>query len=125
MARPLLPGNSALIRVKKNRVSYSIPHPAQLNAGHCFGVNAITIDEVNNVLYSAGRDSTIKSWKLDPSKKVNKIIMKSESNKQNKCLLMESEQNEFTASPELIYSYEHHSDWVNDIVLINDGNKCE
>jgi WD repeat-containing protein 48 len=99
MARPLLPGNSALIRVKKNRVSYSIPHPAQLNAGHCFGVNAVALDDVNNVLYSAGRDSTIKSWKLDPSKK-----------------------NEFTASPELLHSYEHHSDWVNDIVLL-EGDK--
>jgi WD40 repeat protein len=67
MARPLVPGNSALIRVKKNRVSYALPHPGALNAGHCFGVNALALDEHRNVLYSAGRDSTIKSWQLDPA----------------------------------------------------------
>lgn len=132
MARPLLPGNSALIRVKKNRVSYSIPHPAQLNAGHCFGVNAVALDDVNNVLYSAGRDSTIKSWKLDPSKKVkstkliriNICLWSFSSLIYSRALMSKIAQNEFTASPELLHSYEHHSDWVNDIVLL-EGDKCE
>jgi hypothetical protein len=47
----------------KIRISYSFKNVEQ-NSCHCFGVNALAIDEEGGFLYSAGRDSVILSWEF-------------------------------------------------------------
>ena len=76
----------------KFRVSYQISdklvNGSETNNAHCFSVNALVIDEPKNILYTAGRDSTVRCWNVQ-----EKI--------------------------EHLYSFEHHSNWVNDLVLCN------
>jgi hypothetical protein len=57
---------------KSERVSFTFPavassipgslaHPSANNC-HCSGVNAIVVDSSRSILYSAGRDSSIRAW---------------------------------------------------------------
>lgn len=57
---------------KVERVSYTFPsvaseipgsfaHPSANNC-HCSGVNAIAVDATRSIMYSAGRDSSIRAW---------------------------------------------------------------
>jgi len=87
---------------KKIRISYSFRNVEQ-NFCHCFGVNALAIDEENGVLFSAGRDSLILSWDIRP-----KQVSSSE---------------EVVIEPSFLTSYEYHNDWVNDIVLFDHSTK--
>ncbi|CAF4881552.1 unnamed protein product, partial [Rotaria sp. Silwood1] len=59
---------------------------------HRGGINALRYDAKNDRLYTAGRDSIIRAWD---------------------CKRYGSDMYE--------YSMEHHTDWVNDIVLVNSG----
>lgn len=57
---------------KPERVSYTFPsvsttlsgplaHPSANNC-HCSGVNAVAVDSTRSIMYSAGRDSSIRAW---------------------------------------------------------------
>lgn len=59
---------------------------------HRSGVNALQYDPLLKRLYTAGRDSIIRIWNLENSE------------------------------DPYIQSMEHHTDWVNDIVLCSGGN---
>lgn len=74
---------------KKVTVSYVIRE--EVEKYHRSGVNSLQYDPVTGRLYSAGRDSIIRSW-----------------NTRN------------TREPYL-QSMEHHTDWVNDIILCCGG----
>lgn len=64
-------------------------------ARHCFGVNAVAIPQSTpQVLYTAGRDSTIIAWNTSSTH----------------------------AEPKHLKSFQHHTDWVNDIFLIDDAS---
>lgn len=39
----------------------SLAHPSATNS-HCSGVNALAVDFERSILYSAGRDSSIRAW---------------------------------------------------------------
>lgn len=39
----------------------SLAHPSANNS-HCSGVNALAVDSERSILYSAGRDSSIRAW---------------------------------------------------------------
>lgn len=61
------------------------------------GVNSLQFDPLMNRLYSAGRDSIVRIWNCNPNK----------------------------ASKDCYWqSMEHHTDWVNDIVLCCGGKNC-
>ncbi|VEL28690.1 unnamed protein product [Protopolystoma xenopodis] len=62
-----------------------------------FGVNSLQYDVYLNRLFTAGRDSVIRIWN---------------SQKENSCLCHQDS---------LLQIMEHHTDWVNDIVLCCDG----
>lgn len=34
---------------------------------HCFGINSLALDENNSLLYTAGRDTTIRVWDTSSS----------------------------------------------------------
>lgn len=78
------------------KVSFVLPY----NEGtfHKFGVNKILLDNKKELLYSAGRDGTIKCWDLKE--------------------LQESEK------PRPFFSIQAHNDWVNDIITTNNDGLC-
>lgn len=80
---------------KKIQVSYIIRDETEmLNRS---GINALQHDPVSNRLFTAGRDSIIRIWNCDA---------------------MEEDANSSTGGKVLYNaSMEHHTDWVNDIVL--------
>eukprot|EP01132_Coremiostelium_polycephalum_P005684 gene5684-7074_t len=78
----------------KYKISYSIGNTNSNYNKHCFGVNSLAFSKETNILFSAGRDSTIKSWNINNS---------NSSFKYHSC-------------------YEGHTDWVNDIFLDNTEN---
>ncbi|UYV80203.1 WDR48 [Cordylochernes scorpioides] len=69
----------------------------QVERYHRSGINSLQLDPVLNRLYSAGRDSIIRTWNT------NKLVP--------------------GTTPQDVYvqSMEHHTDWVNDIVLCCGG----
>lgn len=96
------------------------------------GVNALQLDPALNRLFTAGRDSIIRIWSVYQHK-VNLLYVSSSrimtSNLLHccpgvgKCFI-------FNFWPRLqqdpyIASMEHHTDWVNDIVLCCNGKTCE
>lgn len=62
---------------------------------HRAGVNSLQYDPHMQRLYSAGRDSIIRTWNTKSSRE------------------------------QYIQSMEHHTDWVNDIVLCCGGKNCK
>ncbi|THC97892.1 hypothetical protein EYZ11_002643 [Aspergillus tanneri] len=53
-------------RLSHQRVTYVLPLP-DAPGGHRLGVNGLTIDSDNSILYSAGRDGVVCSWDLNLS----------------------------------------------------------
>ncbi|KAJ5620404.1 hypothetical protein N7510_004388 [Penicillium lagena] len=51
-------------KLSHQRVTYVLPLP-DAPGGHRLGVNGLTVDPQNSILYSAGRDGVICSWDLD------------------------------------------------------------
>lgn len=70
------------------RVSYNLQTHDEVQQRHCFGINSLAFNEEEGLLFSAGRDSTIRCWDA------NKLPV-----------------------PEHTSCFEHHTDWVNDIFL--------
>ncbi len=78
---------------------------------HRGGINALRYDPKNDRLYTAGRDSIIRAW---------------DCKRYGVCFDLIEKQNIyfhqiFFQSDMYEYSMEHHTDWVNDIVLVNSG----
>lgn len=65
---------------------------------HRAGVNSLQLDTATNRLYSAGRDSIIRTWNCKDAK---------------------------AGKDPYFQSMEHHTDWVNDIVLCCGGKNCK
>jgi len=76
---------------KKTQISYVIRNEAEKY--NCSGVNALKIDAATKRLYSAGRDSVVRIWSTCDT----------------------------TRQDPYVASMEHHTDWVNDIVLTCGG----
>eukprot|EP00026_Physarum_polycephalum_P001769 Phypoly_transcript_01771.p1 GENE.Phypoly_transcript_01771~~Phypoly_transcript_01771.p1 ORF type:complete len:891 (+),score=135.94 Phypoly_transcript_01771:81-2753(+) len=77
----------------KLRVSYNLQNSDHAqHQRHCFGINSLALNDLDGHLYSAGRDSTIRSWDI------NKMPV-----------------------PEHLSCFEHHTDWVNDVFLCNNN----
>lgn len=59
-------------QAKPEKVSYTFPAPAvpisaslshpSVNECHCSGVNAVVVDAARSLMYSAGRDTSIRAW---------------------------------------------------------------
>ncbi|KAL6041724.1 Serine/threonine-protein kinase smu1 [Balamuthia mandrillaris] len=79
----------------KQRVSYQLRCSSQRGTRlHCFGVNALALEEESEgrptLLYSGGRDSSIRCWDLSKP-----------------------------GPPVHMNAFENHTDWVNDLALCN------
>lgn len=77
---------------KRTQVSFVIRDEEERR--HRFGVSALQVDGAHSRLYSAGRDSVVRVWRLDHHQ---------------------------PHQPAYMHSMEHHTDWVNDIVLCCGG----
>ncbi|EDO41779.1 predicted protein [Nematostella vectensis] len=77
----------------RRKVSVSFVIRDEEEKRHRSGINALQYDKSNGRLYSAGRDSIIRCWNV---------------------------RNERIKDPYMV-SLEHHTDWVNDIVLCRNG----
>ncbi|KAI3214299.1 hypothetical protein DTO027I6_3759 [Penicillium roqueforti] len=93
-------------KLSHQRVTYVLPLP-DAPGGHRLGVNGLTVDRQNSILYSAGRDGVICSWDLDfplssasalssPGQKPRPTVFKTQ--------------------------VQAHSHWINDIVLAQDNS---
>jgi len=92
---------------------------------HCFGVNALAVgsnprDETEVHLFSGGRDSTIREWKILKNNNNEKISTEGDGSNNGV--------NDFVCnspawSVRHVYCYSDHVHWINDLVLI--GNNQE
>ncbi|XP_039286276.1 WD repeat-containing protein 48 [Nilaparvata lugens] len=81
---------------KKVQVSFVIRD--EVERQHRAGVNSLQLDLATNRLFSAGQDSIIRTWNCKDAK---------------------------LGKDPYIHSMEHHTDWVNDIVLCCGGKNCD
>ncbi|PYI11151.1 WD repeat protein [Aspergillus sclerotiicarbonarius CBS 121057] len=83
------------------RVTYVLPLP-DAPGGHRLGVNGLTVDTDNSILYSAGRDGVVCSWDL------NLPLSGASSSK--------------SSSTTFRNQVQAHSHWINDIVLTKNNS---
>eukprot|EP00124_Ichthyophonus_hoferi_P001501 Ihof_evm11s79 gene=Ihof_evmTU11s79 len=76
-------------KATKVRVSFVL-RAHNCDAQHRFGVNALKVDSERGLLYTAGRDAIIRTWDINDVPVTDPIYLR---------------------------SLEHHTDWVNDVVL--------
>ncbi|KAJ5802971.1 uncharacterized protein N7503_005421 [Penicillium pulvis] len=97
-------------KLSHQRVTYVLPLP-DAPGGHRLGVNGLTVDPQNSILYSAGRDGVICSWDLDfpqtPFHASNPYVNSSRQ----------------PGPTRFKTQVQAHSHWINDIVLTQ-GNSA-
>lgn len=131
-----------MTRVLKN-ISYVLHTPDNDNDGHLGGINSLKYNNCTATLFSAGRDGTVKLWKNEDrimasvatsepdfssinntnSIDANNQLLASENAKINKAgidLFSSEAQSEKPYS--LIDSQQLHTDWINDIELIDNNS---
>lgn len=79
----------------RKKVQVSFMIRDEVEKYHKSGINSLQFDTYLNRLYSAGRDSIIRIWNIRNNKEP------------------------------YLQSMEHHTDWVNDIVLCCGGKNCK
>ncbi|KAJ5246229.1 Protein of unknown function DUF3337 [Penicillium chermesinum] len=91
-------------KLSHQRVTYVLPLP-DAPGGHRLGVNGLTVDRQNSILYSAGRDGVICSWDLDfPASSLPATNPFSSANRK-------------PGPSRFKTQVQAHSHWINDIVL--------
>ncbi|KAK5578007.1 hypothetical protein RB653_002956 [Dictyostelium firmibasis] len=96
----------------KFKISYSVKNTLNntiVPDRHCFGVNSLAYDHKKSILYSAGRDSTIKSYHINGYSDEYENDIETDGN----------EKSEYGFK--FKKSYNDHIDWVNDL-FFNDDN---
>ncbi|GLA36816.1 hypothetical protein AnigIFM63309_003251 [Aspergillus niger] len=88
-------------KTSHQRVTYVLPLP-DAPGGHRLGVNGLTVDTDNSILYSAGRDGVVCSWDL------NRPLSGASSSK--------------SGSTTFRNQVQAHSHWINDIVLTKNNS---
>ncbi|KAJ6036925.1 hypothetical protein N7540_001204 [Penicillium herquei] len=96
-------------KLSHQRVTYVLPLP-DAPGGHRLGVNGLTVDRQNAILYSAGRDGVICSWDLDSTQ--NSLPTSTQSSKDNSK----------PGPTRFKTQVQAHSHWINDIVLTQDNS---
>ncbi|KAJ5159983.1 uncharacterized protein N7482_006987 [Penicillium canariense] len=96
-------------KLSHQRVTYVLPLP-DAPGGHRLGVNGLTVDRQNSILYSAGRDGVICSWDLDFS--LNPLHSPDPF----------STSNRKPGPTRFKTQVQAHSHWINDIVLTQDNS---
>ncbi|KAJ5098444.1 hypothetical protein N7532_005445 [Penicillium argentinense] len=96
-------------KLSHQRVTYVLPLP-DAPGGHRLGVNGLTLDRQNSILYSAGRDGVICSWDLDfPLTPLSSANPFSSSNRKPGPTRFKTQ-------------VQAHSHWINDIVLTENNS---
>ncbi len=111
----VVPSSRSKVRL---RVSYNLHNSDQVHHRHCFGINSLAFNEDHDLLYSAGRDSTIRCWD------VNKVFIITCWNFFWNIWNVILVYNMKVPIPEHLSSFEHHTDWINDIFLCNNFKTC-
>ncbi|CAI7664993.1 unnamed protein product [Penicillium glandicola] len=96
-------------KLSHQRVTYVLPLP-DAPGGHRLGINGLTVDRQNSILYSAGRDGVICSWDLDfplPSSSTPNGV---------------SSAGKKPSPTGFKTQVQAHSHWINDIVLAQDNS---
>ncbi|KAJ5468900.1 Protein of unknown function DUF3337 [Penicillium sp. IBT 31633x] len=96
-------------KLSHQRVTYVLPLP-DAPGGHRLGINGLTVDRQNSILYSAGRDGVICSWDLD--------FPLSSSFAPKDPSLSDKKPNPTGFKTQV----QAHSHWINDIVLAQDNS---
>ncbi|OJJ70462.1 hypothetical protein ASPBRDRAFT_56255 [Aspergillus brasiliensis CBS 101740] len=96
-----LPAHCMARKLSHQRVTYVLPLP-DAPGGHRLGVNGLTVDTDNSILYSAGRDGVVCSWDL------NRPLSGAASSK--------------SGSTTFRNQVQAHSHWINDIVLTKNNS---
>lgn len=60
-AKLLITASCEIMSLLEKHLSFPLCDSASNNS-HCFGVNAMAWDEENMLLYTGGRDATIRQW---------------------------------------------------------------
>ncbi|ORZ23544.1 WD40-repeat-containing domain protein [Absidia repens] len=118
----------------RRKVSYVIRQPNGRKA-HCLGVNSLAIDKntvYNNddnlgtaeggLLYSAGRDGVVAGWQVHIPLKQQQQQQQLSSNDTTQALWIHDRQVKADSSATCRVFSQMHTDWVNDIVVCDDGN---
>lgn len=104
---------------KKITLSYVIR--SENERYHRSGVNSLQYDPYLGRLYTAGRDSIVRIWNVYNTKtktltQPGQIVNNHHNNNRSSSSL-----SSFVSDDLYLCSMEHHTDWVNDIVLCCDG----
>lgn len=105
--------NRQNLHANKKKISLSYIIRESEEKYHRSGVNSLQYDSRLDRLYSAGRDSVIRTWSFEQVAQHNHVSRHENNSVRKKCLNRDC--NYF------IQSLEHHTDWVNDIVLCSNG----
>ncbi|KAI5954685.1 hypothetical protein KGF54_002461 [Candida jiufengensis] len=109
------------------------------NENHILPINAIQYSSINNQLYTAGRDGSVKTWE-DSNLNLTNNVLKTNQNEISDCddineklLRLETAisskplpyyKNNFNSSDfKIINNRNLHFDWINDITLINNDQQ--
>jgi len=120
-------------RVSRTRVSYQIQQD-YLDYQHRLGISALGLDTQNGgILYSGGRDGVVNAWDVHLPPAVSWECVQDASRTRQPS--HQSERSEIDSGPVQMsrpiapspsptthrLSYQQHTDWVNDLLVINDG----
>ncbi|KAJ5782980.1 hypothetical protein N7457_004754 [Penicillium paradoxum] len=96
-------------KLSHQRVTYVLPLP-DAPGGHRLGINGLTVDRQNSILYSAGRDGVICSWDLGFP--LSSAVASKDT----------SESGQNSSPTGFKTQVQAHSHWINDIVLAQDNS---
>ncbi|KAJ1668441.1 hypothetical protein EV178_000473 [Coemansia sp. RSA 1646] len=133
------PERSRPKRAPKRSIAYTIPLPESSSIGsthsdgHVLGVNALalSLDSVahntgaedtptGGLLFSGGRDGVVKAWDLNlPLRRPRKGTENDDSTPASEWAIDRHKTRSSSPKTSLRASHTLHSDWVNDIVLVN------
>ena len=101
------------IHTSKKKVSISYVIREEEERYHRAGVNSLQYDPQLDRLYSAGRDSVIRTWSSASDRQQSNVRTPNGS--------LDSKRRIIPEDDHFVQSMEHHTDWVNDITLCCDG----
>lgn len=107
----------ASVKCRGDRVTYVLREPEQ---HHRFGISSLALGEKE--LYTAGRDGTVRAWKLPPSDLVSRYSQAETISKTSSLTsFVESPSAELGVppSPTCVKTFDEHVDWVNDVLYLS------
>eukprot|EP01134_Creolimax_fragrantissima_P008423 CFRG8423T1 len=89
---------------RRDRLSYELRTTSH-ETKHRFGINALAVDYYNSLLYTAGRDATVRVWDISSTVEQTEYV----------------DEDKARTDIKYLRSSNSHTDWVNDMFLTEDG----